>query len=181
MTGYGLCDWDSILDKGRDSALPYRVQTSTAAQSADKAAEVCFKAKRQSTESSWELSHTIITRLQMSSSLGTYRDSDGLSVSMFEKEIMFFVQVQWMALYFLDLSPLVWLKKEAPRVLYRQKAYGLELESRQNYSCDTANKFGDKYMVLCFCLLVNLLGPLQYVYSVCIFADILPFLSLQEQ
>jgi len=71
MIGYGICDWDSILDKVRDSP------TSTEAQSASKATETCFIAKRQNTKCSWELSYPITTQLQIKSSRGTYRVSDG--------------------------------------------------------------------------------------------------------
>jgi len=104
MTDYGICDWDSILDKGRDSPPPRRAQTSTGVQSASKATESWIIAKRQNTKSSWELSYPITTWLQFDSSLGTYRDFDGFSVSMLEKVIVFFVLVQWTALYFLDLT-----------------------------------------------------------------------------
>jgi len=71
MTGYGICDWDSILDKGRDPP------TNTEAQSASKATEACFIAKRQNTKSSWELSYPVTRWLQINSNRGTYTEPDG--------------------------------------------------------------------------------------------------------
>ena len=160
MIGYVICNWDSILDKGRDSPLPHRVQTSTGAQSACKATDACFIAKRQNTKSSWVLSYPITTRLQFSSSPGTYRNSGGLSVSMLGKLIMSVVLVQWTALCFLDLTSSL-VKEGSPAIFKQAKEFGFRTGVWTKYSCDTANKLGEKHSVLNFFLLVNLLWPLQ--------------------